>query len=181
VPMPPPALGSPPPSLDDNSRAGQKRPADDTAPHTPTGWPTKVANQRGISSGHQRPAQDTTTIIDDRRQQYTGPTYDMGPRPEQQGPTPQASPQSTAILDSMDDLQEATTPDNTRRTDVAITAPRPLQPTTAAALGPPDRAEDFMTTPEPSTAPPRPRGKKSKRVPITRSTGHSRHAARSRL
>ena len=71
LPTPPPPLSSPPPSLDDSSRAGQKRPADDTASHTPTGWPTKDAKHRGISSGHQRPAQDTTTLTDDRRQQYT--------------------------------------------------------------------------------------------------------------
>ena len=79
-------------SLDDNSRAGQKRPADDTASPTSKGWPTKDAKHTEPGTGHQTPAQQTTAITDARPQQYTRPAGDMGPQPQQQGPTPPAPP-----------------------------------------------------------------------------------------
>jgi len=137
LPMPPAALRSPPTSLDDNSRAGQKRPADDTAPHTPTGWPTQGAKHRGTDSGHQRPAHDTTTLTDDRRQQYTCPTYDMGSRPEQHSPRIPPPPTSPAILDTTSDQTRHTAMPGPTKT--ALPKPRrgPIPPPSCRRLVPP--------------------------------------------
>ena len=52
------------------------------SPQSPTRW------HSGQGAGHQRPAQNTTILTDARRQHYTPPPGDMGPRPEQQHPTP---------------------------------------------------------------------------------------------
>ena len=159
LPTPPPPLTSPPPSLDDSSRAGQKRSADDTASHTPTAWSPKVTKHTGQDADHQSPEHHTKAITDVRPQQYTHPAGDMGPRPQHQGPTPQASPhttatlgsltchqtqltaiatpqattQSPAILDSMDDTQEATAPDNITGTKVQV--PRLACPPVARSRG----------------------------------------------
>ena len=110
LPTPPPPLSSPPPSLDDRSRAGQKRPADDKEPHTTTRWSPKVPNQRGFSSGLPRPAPDTNTLTDDSRQQYTHPTYGMGPRTEQKDPMPPRPTTSPATHPSPAQHTNAITP-----------------------------------------------------------------------